>query len=259
MRTLYLGDEPRHRDPGLPRRGAGEPARGDAGAVPGGRVPRAGEVRLPQRRRRGAGPPALRRAAPSSASTRTRPATWSRPTRSPRCPTTCPAARAVLAGTVETAVNAVWDAAPQIGDRIAVVGAGMVGCCVARCSPASRRAGAARRRRPGAATVAAALGVDFARPRTPRGGCDLVVHASATEAGLPASLELLAPGGHGRRAELVRRPAGQRAAGRVVPLAPPDDALQPGRQVAPARRAGRTYADRLALASTCSPIRRSTR
>ena len=43
-----------------------------------------------------------------------------------------PPARAVLAGTVETAVNALWDAAPLVGDRIAVVGAGMVGCCVAR-------------------------------------------------------------------------------------------------------------------------------
>ena len=43
-----------------------------------------------------------------------------------------PAARAVLAGTVETAVNALWDARPLIGDRLAVVGAGMVGCCVAR-------------------------------------------------------------------------------------------------------------------------------
>ncbi len=38
-----------------------------------------------------------------------------------------PPARAVLAGTVETAVNALWDAAPLVGDRITVVGAGMVG------------------------------------------------------------------------------------------------------------------------------------
>ena len=43
-----------------------------------------------------------------------------------------PLSRAVLAGTVETAVNALWDAAPLVGDRVAVVGAGMVGCCVAR-------------------------------------------------------------------------------------------------------------------------------
>ncbi|HEX5783003.1 MAG TPA: NAD(P)-binding protein, partial [Solirubrobacteraceae bacterium] len=42
-----------------------------------------------------------------------------------------PPGRAVLAGTVETAVNALWDAAPLVGDRITVVGAGMVGCCVA--------------------------------------------------------------------------------------------------------------------------------
>ena len=38
----------------------------------------------------------------------------------------------MLAGTVETAINALWDAAPAVGDRVAVVGAGMVGCCVAR-------------------------------------------------------------------------------------------------------------------------------
>ena len=42
-----------------------------------------------------------------------------------------PAHRAVLAGTVETAVNALWDGSPQIGDKIAVVGAGMVGASVA--------------------------------------------------------------------------------------------------------------------------------
>src|SRR3954471_20476218 len=41
-------------------------------------------------------------------------------------------ARAVLVGTVQPAVNALWDAAPLLGDRVTVVGAGMVGCCVAR-------------------------------------------------------------------------------------------------------------------------------
>src|SRR5256885_2798713 len=47
-------------------------------------------------------------------------------------PDDVPPARAVLAGTVETAVNALWDAPPLLGDRVAVVGGGMVGCCVAR-------------------------------------------------------------------------------------------------------------------------------
>ena len=42
-----------------------------------------------------------------------------------------PPARAVLAANLETAVNALWDAAPRVGDRIAVVGGGVVGLLVA--------------------------------------------------------------------------------------------------------------------------------
>ena len=109
-------------------------------------------------------------------------------------PDDVPLSRAVLAGTVETAVNALWDAAPLVGDRVAVVGAGMVGCCVARLLarfPAVEvtlvDVDASR------ADVAAALGVRFARPEDAAGGCDLVVHTSATSAGLQRSLELLAP------------------------------------------------------------------
>jgi threonine dehydrogenase-like Zn-dependent dehydrogenase len=111
-------------------------------------------------------------------------------------PDEVPAARAVLAGTVETAVNALWDAAPLLGDRITVVGAGMVGCCVARLL--SRFPGvrvtlvdidASR------ADVAAALGVEFALPADAADGCDLVFHTSATSAGLQNSLDLLAPEG----------------------------------------------------------------
>ena len=107
-----------------------------------------------------------------------------------------PAARAVLAGTVETAVNAAWDAAPRVGDRIAVVGAGMVGACVAAVLsgiPAARVQLVDVN--PARASVAAALGVDFATPSRAAGDCDLVVHASATEEGLARSLELLAPEG----------------------------------------------------------------
>jgi threonine dehydrogenase-like Zn-dependent dehydrogenase len=111
-------------------------------------------------------------------------------------PEDVPAGRAVLAGTVETAVNALWDAAPLVGDRIAVVGAGMVGCSVA-----ALLAGIPGARvelvdtDPARADVAAALGVGFATPDTATGDCDLVVHASATSAGLTRSLELLADEG----------------------------------------------------------------
>jgi threonine dehydrogenase-like Zn-dependent dehydrogenase len=107
-----------------------------------------------------------------------------------------PPARAVLAGTVETAVNALWDARPLLGDRVTVVGAGMVGCCVARLLtrfPAVQvtlvdvDAGRAQ--------VAGALGVAFALPEDAADGQDLAVHASATSDGLQRSLELLAPEG----------------------------------------------------------------
>ncbi len=111
-------------------------------------------------------------------------------------PEDVPAERAVLAGTVETAVNALWDAAPLIGDRITVVGAGMVGCCVARLLA----------RLPGAqvalvdvdddrAATARSLGVDFTLPGDAAEGRDLVVHTSATSEGLQRSLDLLAPEG----------------------------------------------------------------
>jgi threonine dehydrogenase-like Zn-dependent dehydrogenase len=105
-----------------------------------------------------------------------------------------PPARAVLAGTVETAVNALWDAAPLVGDRVAVVGAGMLGCCVARLL---HRIPGVRVTlvdvEPGRARIAAALGVDFALPDEAEGGCDLAVHTSATSAGLQRALDLLAP------------------------------------------------------------------
>ena len=111
-------------------------------------------------------------------------------------PDDVPPARAVLAGTVETAVNALWDAGPMLGDRVAVVGAGMVGCCVARLLsrfPAVEVTLVDVD--PGRAEVAAALGVGFALPADAPGARDLVVHASATSAGLQRSLELLAPEG----------------------------------------------------------------
>ena len=107
-----------------------------------------------------------------------------------------PATRAVLAGTVETAINALWDAGPAIGDRVAVVGAGMVGCCVARLL---QRHPAVEVTLvdvdPSRADVAAALEVDFAVPEAAPREFDLVVHTSATSAGLQRSLDLLATEG----------------------------------------------------------------
>ncbi len=164
-------------------------------------------------------------------------------------PEDVPPVRAVLAGTVETAVNALWDAAPLVGDRVTVVGAGMVGCCVAgllRRFPAVEvtlvDVDGSR------ADVAAALGVDFALPAHAAGGRDLVVHTSATSAGLQRSLELLASEGtvidlswYGD-AEVRLSLGGAFHSSRLAIRA-----SQVG-TISPARGARRTTKDRLALA-----------
>jgi threonine dehydrogenase-like Zn-dependent dehydrogenase len=105
-----------------------------------------------------------------------------------------PPSRAVLAGTVETAVNALWDAGPLLGDRVAVVGAGMVGCCVARLLSRFPQVEVTLVDvEPSRSDVARDLGVRFALPADAAPDCDLVVHTSATSAGLQRSLDLLAP------------------------------------------------------------------
>jgi 2-desacetyl-2-hydroxyethyl bacteriochlorophyllide A dehydrogenase len=164
-------------------------------------------------------------------------------------PDAVPPERAVLAGTVETAVNALWDAAPLIGDRIAVIGAGMIGCGIA--ALLARMPGVRVQlvdTDPARAEVAAALGVEFVAPDQARDGCDLVFHASASEQGLARALELIAPEGtvyelswYGDRRVAV--PLGEFFHSRRLVLR----ASQVG-MVSPARRARRDFADRIALA-----------
>lgn len=106
-------------------------------------------------------------------------------------PATIPGERVVLAANMETVVNALWDAAPRIGDRVAVVGAGVIGALAA--AVASRMPGAAVQLvdiNPDKAAIAAALGVSFAMPNVATPGADLVIHASATAEGLAAALDL---------------------------------------------------------------------
>ncbi len=108
-------------------------------------------------------------------------------------PAGLPPGRAVLAANMETAVNALWDAAPCVGDRISVVGGGVVGLLVAWL--AGRIPGCAVElidTNPQRATVAAQLGVAFALPDAARPGADLVVHASGHPAGLATALRLAA-------------------------------------------------------------------
>ena len=164
-------------------------------------------------------------------------------------PDAVPDRRAVLAANMETAVNALWDAAPVVGDRVAVVGAGTVGCLVA----------ALVARIPGVqvelidvnserAAAAAALGLAFAAPAAARGEADLVVHASGSEDGLNLSLSLA--GFEATVLELswfgaqrVAVQLGEEFHSRRLTIA----ASQVG-HVAPSRRSRRTRQARLALA-----------
>jgi len=50
-------------------------------------------------------------------------------------PAHIPPGRAVLTANLETALNVLWDATPRLGDRIAIIGAGVVGCLIARLLP----------------------------------------------------------------------------------------------------------------------------
>jgi NADPH:quinone reductase-like Zn-dependent oxidoreductase len=108
-------------------------------------------------------------------------------------PAGLPPARAVLAANMETAVNALWDAAPRIGDRIAVVGGGVVGLLVAWL--AARLPGCAVQlvdtHAPRAA-LAAQLGLGFATPGQAAPEADLVIHASGRPEGLATALRLAA-------------------------------------------------------------------
>ena len=106
-------------------------------------------------------------------------------------PAGVPPGRAVLAANLETAINCVWDAQPSLGDRVAVVGAGTVGCLI----------GWLTARIPGVqaqlidvdgrkAAAAAALNVAFRAPDAAAREADVVIHASGSAAGLQTALEL---------------------------------------------------------------------
>ena len=104
-----------------------------------------------------------------------------------------PSPRAVLAANLETALNGVWDARPHVGDRIAVIGAGTVGCLAAWL--VSRIPGCLVQLvdiNPRRAAVAGALGVRFAEPPAAARDADLVIHASGAPEGLELALQVAA-------------------------------------------------------------------
>jgi NADPH:quinone reductase-like Zn-dependent oxidoreductase len=106
-------------------------------------------------------------------------------------PDRVPPARAVLAANMETALNALWDGAPQPADRIAVVGGGVVGLLIARlCARIPGTEVTVVDVVPGRAGLARALGASFETPDKASDECDLVFHASGNAAGLTTALRL---------------------------------------------------------------------
>jgi threonine dehydrogenase-like Zn-dependent dehydrogenase len=150
---------------------------------------------------------------------------------------------------METALNAFWDAGPTAGDRIVVIGAGVVGLLTAwlcRQVPGARVTVVDVD--PSKASVARALGLDFAESALSEGDADIVVHASGNPDGLAAALS--AAGLEARIVELswfgsseVALPLGEAFHSRRLTI----QSSQVGR--IPAGRAARwTHARRLALA-----------
>ncbi len=164
-------------------------------------------------------------------------------------PDEVPTERAALAANMETALNGLWDAAPRLGDRIAVVGAGVVGSLMA--ALAARLPGTCVELidiDAGRAPLAAAMGCRFALPDAAQGDADLVIHASGAPAGLATALRLagfeatvLEMSWYGDAA--VSLPLGEAFHSRRLTIR----ASQVG-AVAPSRRARRSRRERLSMA-----------
>jgi 2-desacetyl-2-hydroxyethyl bacteriochlorophyllide A dehydrogenase len=160
-----------------------------------------------------------------------------------------PARRAVLAGAVETALNVLWDTAPLIGDRISVVGAGMIGCCVARLLRGIPGVDVVLiDTDPGRREIAEQLGVGFSGVADAPRERDLVINTSGSDAGLQLGLETVVTEGevieaswYGNRPAMLMLGADFHSRRLTI------RSSQVG-AVAPRRRGTRTTRDRLALA-----------
>lgn len=164
-------------------------------------------------------------------------------------PDDLPFERAVLAANVETALNIVWDARPLPGQRVAVIGAGVVGLAVA--SILARipltivtLADILARRE----TLATRLGCAFVTPDRMPAGHDLVIHTSGSQAGLSTALgcagdeaRIVEASWFGDRAPIV--PLGEAFHSKRLTLV----SSQVGR-IAPGMRSRRTHRERLSLA-----------
>ena len=104
-------------------------------------------------------------------------------------PDQLPAGRAVLAANMETAIGAVWDARPQVGDRVVVIGAGVVGLFVGwLCRQTAGADVTVVDINPSRESVARVLDLPFFTELPAKADADLVIHASGQPEGLRSAL-----------------------------------------------------------------------
>lgn len=158
-----------------------------------------------------------------------------------------PTERAVLAPQMETALNASWDARLKPGQRVAVVGGGVIGLLTAYV--AARTADVTLiDNNPGRRAVAEGLGLTFALPEAAPADCATVFHASGSSEGLNLALSLCAF--EGQTVELSwfgDKPVGVDLGGAFHSRRLTLRASQVG-TVAPSHRKGWSYRRRLAKA-----------
>ncbi|MFQ5567632.1 MAG: zinc-binding alcohol dehydrogenase [Paracoccaceae bacterium] len=163
-------------------------------------------------------------------------------------PEDVPADRAVLAANAETALNAIWDAGVESGERVLVLGAGLLGCLVAAFLSRIHPSMYLTDKLAEAAASVADFPVNFVSAEALGDDYDVVFHSTGTAAGLQSAIDALAF--EGRVIELSwfgDRPVGLMLGGAFHSRRLTVRASQVG-HVAPARRATTTRRDRLAEA-----------
>ena len=160
-------------------------------------------------------------------------------------PDDVPAARAVLAANAETALNAIWDGEPKPGERVLVLGAGLLGCLIAALLSRIHRYVDITDKLAEPAAAVADFPVNYVSSEALGSNYDLVFHTTASAAGLQTAIDVLAF--EGRVIELSwfgDRPVPVMLGGAFHSRRLTIRSSQVG-HVAPARRATTTHRDRL--------------
>jgi 2-desacetyl-2-hydroxyethyl bacteriochlorophyllide A dehydrogenase len=163
-------------------------------------------------------------------------------------PDDVPANRAVLGANAETALNAIWDAEPKPGERVLVLGAGLLGCLIAAFLSRIHQQVDVTDKLPEPGAAVADFPVNFVSAEALGGEYDLVFHTTASATGLQTAIDALAF--EGRVIELSwfgDRPVPLMLGGAFHARRLTIRASQVG-HVAPSRRATTTLRDRLAEA-----------